>query len=178
MPDAGDLFLVAQTLLTACEQILAADSPGGPVAFSAVWQGLPSFDCEQDSLYVDLGGPAVGNTYPLQPPLEELQRIVTTGQVNIITFHITVLRCISVLENDGQTLMLPSAAQITEDSRICYGDLWALWNGLKNRHRLGTLFQTLSGRREFGFDPAAAVRTSGGVGGWLIQIRVEVPGYS
>ncbi len=176
MAAAGDLYEAATELLAACATALL-DSPGGPIDYQVISQGLPAFDCAP-ALFVSVGGPAVGTTYPLQPPLEELQRIVTTGQVNIVTWQVTVLRCITVIEEEGQNVMLPDPAQLSEDARICYGDLWAIWNGVKNQHRLGTLFQRPSGRREFGIDPAAAVRTAGGFGGWIIQVRAELDGYA
>lgn len=180
----GDLYAAAQELLAACVVALE-DSPGGPImdASTAIWPGLPSYDCVP-ALYVHAGGPSVADTYPLQPPLQPAQRMVTTGMVLLAQFTITVLRCVPVLEQDGQTIALPSPAELGAAAEEVYGDLWAIWNYLIFAHRpvsqggLGTLFQTPSGRREFQFDPAIPVPTSGGAGGWEVPVRVQLGGYT
>lgn len=171
-----DLYQAAVELLTACATALE-DSPGGPIQAQAIWPGPPAYDCVP-ALYVHAGSNSVGDTYPLQPPLQPMQRIQTTGFVDLVAFTITVLRCVPVLRGSGQTLALPLVAEINKSARDCYGDLWSIWNYLKNQHREGLLFQNASGRREFMFDPAIPVRTSGGAGGWEITVRVQLGGYS
>jgi hypothetical protein len=180
-PGPGDLYAAAQELMAATADAVAT-SPGGPIDFDhggvqAIWPGLPSYDCVP-ALYVHAGGAAIGDTYPLQPPLQPMQRMVTTGQVPLLQLTITVLRCVPVIEEDQQSIVLPSQALIEAAAQQVYGDLWAIWNHLKNEHRAGNLFQRPSGRREFIFDPAVPVRTSGGAGGWEIPIRVELGGYN
>lgn len=177
-PGPGDLYAAAEELLAAAGQALLA-SPGGgiPVTSQAIWPGLPSYDCIP-ALYVHAGGTSFADTYPLQPPLQPWQRMVTSGEVNLLVLTITVLRCVPVLEQTQQSVLFPSATDISASAEIVYGDLWAIWNYLKNQHRAGVLFQTPSGRREFNFLPAVPVRTSGGAGGWEIPVSVQLPGYS
>lgn len=173
--DAGDLYDAASELLAAAAASLM-DAPAGPITTQAIWPGLPAYDCAP-ALYVHAGGVSIGDTMPLQPPLQPMQRMVTTGEVNLLALTITVLRCVPTVVQQGETVLLPSTQLISMAAEDCYGDLWAIWNGLKNQHRAGTLFQRASGRREFAFDAAIPVRTSGGVGGWEIPVRVELSGY-
>ena len=172
---AGDLYAAAEELLAAAALSLQ-DAPGGTISYQAVWPGMPAYDCAP-ALFVHAGGPRYGDTIPLSPPLQPYQRQVTTGVVNLIELTITVLRCVPTLEQAGQTIALPSPAAVSAAAEQTMGDVWAIWNGLKNQHRAGTLFQRPSGRREFGFNPAVAVRTSGGVGGWEIPCVLELGGY-
>lgn len=175
-PGPNDLFQAVKQFLDACVKSLV-DVGITPPGYQAIWTGLPAFDCVP-ALSVHLGGPHVGDTYPLQPPLQPMQRIATTGQVNLLAMTCTIIRCWPVAEQQQQSLLLPSTQEITDASEETYNDLWAIWNGLKNQHRLGTLFQTRSGRREFLLDPAVPVNTSGGAAGWQIPIQVQLGGYS
>lgn len=175
-PGPGDLFAAAQALLTASAAGVAT-SPGGPIDYQAIWPGLPAFDCAP-AIHVHTGGASFADTYPLQPPLQPMQQIAMNGEVNLIVFTVTVLRCVPTVTQGQSSVLLPQVAAITESARITMGDLWAVWNHLKNQHRAGLLFQTPSGRREFRFLPAVPLRTSGGVGGWEIQVAVELSGYS
>jgi hypothetical protein len=172
---ATDLADLADTFLAACARAVAL-SPGGSIEYQAVWPGPPAFDCAP-SILVNVGGPVVSDTYPLQPPLQPMQRIVTTGIVNQIALTATVLRCVTVIEQAGQVAVFPAPSKITTDAHTTLGDLWAVWNYLVHQHRNGSLFQTPSGRREFALDPAVAVRNQGGFGGWQIPIRVQLGGY-
>lgn len=175
-PGPGDLFAAAQELLAAAAAALV-EAPAGSIAYQAIWPGLPSYDCAP-ALFVHAGGTSFADTYPLQPPLQPMQQMVTTGEVNLLALTITVIRCVPVIEQEQQSVLLPSPQIITDAAEDIYGDLWAIWNYLKNQHRAGLLFQRPSGRREFRFDPAVPVRTSGGVGGWEIPVRVELSGYA
>jgi hypothetical protein len=173
---AEALYDAAWELLQAAS-LAVAGSPGGPIKNQAVWPGAPSYDCVP-ALYVHAGNAQVGDTYPLQPPLQPMQRVRSTGQVELVSFTITVLRCVPVLRGAGQTLALPVMAAINKSASETYGDLWAVWNGLIAQYRDGTLFASPSHRREFMLDPAIPVRTSGAAGGWEIGVRVQIPGYS
>lgn len=174
---ADDLFQAAVELRDACIDALTNEAPGGPITPVAIWAGPPSWDCVP-AMYIHAGLGQVANTYPLQPPLQPMQRIATTGQVDLVTFTITVLRCMPMIEQRGQIAILPPVADIEAASKEIYGDLWAIWNHLKNEHRDGNLFQTPSGRREFQFDPAQAIQSSGGAGGWEIPVSVQLGGYA
>lgn len=172
---SNDLFAAAQELLAAADASLA-DSIAGQIDYKAIWPGVPAFDCAP-ALHVSLGAVAVADTLPGTPSLAPMQRIVTTGEVNIQVMAVTILRCVAVMGQQGENVVLPPAVNITADAQETYGDLWAVWNGLKNRHRAGTLFQDPSGRREFSLDPAIPVRTAGGVGGSIVNVRFQIPGY-
>ena len=174
---ADDLYDAAVTLLAAASDALAQEAPGGPIALEAIWLGRPSYDCVP-MLAVHCGGAAVGDTYPLQPPLQPMQRQAYGDMVDLVSLTITVLRCVPTISQNQQGQLLPNPTAISASAKEGYGDLWAIWNHLKNEHRAGVLFQTPSGRREFIFDPAVPVLTSGGAGGWEIPIRVQLGGYN
>jgi len=171
------LYALASEYLVACAAGLAL-TPGGEPDYQAIWPGPPSFDCASSSLLVYVGAANVADTYPLQPPLQPMQRISTTGQVDLIALTAVVLRCVPGIEDDGQNLLLPSTDKISAAAAICYADLWGVWNYLKNQFRAGLLFASQSNRREFQFDPAIPVQSQGGVAGWSIPIRIQLGGYS
>jgi hypothetical protein len=175
MSGPSDLFDAAQELLSACAEALTTTSGGG-IAIQIISPGLPSFDCAP-ALYVHAGGPSVGGTYPLQPPLQPMQRMVYQ-MVDLVQYTVTVIRCIPVIGQTQQSIALPQAAAITAASEPIYEDVWAIWNHCKNLHRAGLLFQSASGRREFEFQPAIPLRTSGGVAGWEIPMTVQLGGYN
>lgn len=170
-----DLYTAALELLTASADALTLR--GAPIDYQAIWPGLPAFDCAP-ALFVHAGGTSFADTYPLQPPLQPMQQMVTTGEVNLLALTVTVLRCVPTVTQRQQSILLPNAAEVSQAAADCYADLWAIWNHLKNEHRAGNLYQTPSRRREFRFLPAIPVRTSGGVGGWEIPLAVALPGYS
>lgn len=182
MPGAGDLYAAAVELLSATATALEG-TPAGPIGYQAVWPGLPAYDCVP-ALYVHAGGTSIGNTLPLQPTLQPMQREVVTGVVRLISFTITVLRCAPSIEENGQNILMPSAAEVSQAAADTYGDVWAIWNYLAYAHRpvadggLGTLFQTPSGRREFEFRDAIPIVSSGGAAGWEIPIGVQLGGYN
>lgn len=173
---AGDLYAAAEMLLAAAAEALE-DAPAGPIERKLVSQGIPTWDC-CPQLAVWAGGPSIADTYPLQPPLQPMQRIVTTGVVDLVQMTIEVTRCVTTIEQDQQSILLPSPVELSKDAEDCYGDVWAIWNHLVKLHREGTLFQSPSGRREFALDPAVPVNNSGGCGGWQIPVRFQLPGYA
>lgn len=171
----GDLYAAAVELLAAAS-VAVDGAPAGHIERQLVSQSAPVFDCAPQ-LSVHAGGPSVADTYPLQPPLQPMQRIVTTGLVDIVLMTITVTRCVAVLEAEGQTVLLPTPDVLSADAAACYGDLWAIWNHLVKEHREGNLFQSPSKRREFQLEPANPLNNGGGVGGWEIPVRFQIPGY-
>lgn len=178
MPGAPtDLYDAAVELLTAAATALETLAPAGAIDRQLVSQSAPVFDCAPQ-LSVHMGGPSIADTYPLQPPLQPMQRSVTTGFVDLVLMTITVTRCVAVLEQEGQSVLLPSPVELSQNAHDCYGDLWAIWNYLLQQHRLGTLFQSPSGRREFTLEPANALNNGGGVGGYEIPVRFQLPGFS
>ena len=174
-PASTDLYGAAETLLSLAANAVAT-TPGGPIDYRAIIQGLPVFDCPP-AIYVSAGQVVIGDTLPLSPSLNPLQRITHFGIVDLPVFAITVIRCVSTITRSGNNILLPSAAELSEDAYICYADLWAVWNALVHAHHDGTLFQRPSRSREFGIDGAQPVRTEGGAGGWVIQVRFQLDGY-
>lgn len=177
MPGPGDLYAAAQALLAAAVTGVEQNTLAAVPSYQAIWLGLPSFDCPE-AIHVYCGGSAFGDTYPLQPPLQPMERIVTTGLVPLVQMTICVTRCVPVPQGTtGQSQRLPTPASISAAAAIGYADLWAVWHELIQQHRNGTLFQSPSKRTEFILDPAFPVKTSGGVGGWDIPVRFHLPGY-
>lgn len=172
----GDLFALAAEYLDACAAGITKQSPGGTIDYQAVSPGEPSFDCVP-AIYVHVGGPGMGDTLPLTPAMQPMHRIRTTGLVDLIQMTCTVIRCVPVPEQHGETVTFPAPVDITASAEDTLGDLWAIWNYLITEYRADRLFFSPSGAREFIIDPAVPVHTSGGAGGWEIPIRVQLGGY-
>lgn len=169
-----DLYDACFDLLVAAAEAVGT-TPGGAIDRAYVSPGPPAWDCEQ--LTVHAGGPAVGDTAPLQPPLQPGHRVAGTGMVNIVEMTVTVLRCCTpVPTSEGEGIIIPSAQGIAEAAELSLADLWAIWNHVATRKRNGTLFPPAKTREMF-FDPAVALNTQGGCSGWQIQMRVQLDGY-
>lgn len=166
----GDLFSAATELLAACEAAIAT-APGGAIARAFVSPGLPALDC-CPQLTVHAGGPGEADTQPLTTPLQPGHRVSQTALVNLIQFTITVVRC-------SPSEAIPPAAALQASAEETFGDLWALWNVLKQEHRAGNLFDAEAGpgSRELFFDPAIPLNPQGGCAGWLVPLRVSLGGY-
>jgi hypothetical protein len=173
---ATDLFGVCEELLEACAAAVAS-KPGGAITRVYVSPGAPAFDCEQ--ITVHAGGPTIGDTMPLQPPLQPGHRLQTTGQVNLVQLTATVLRCVPTLEEDGGNVFLPDPGAMESAALFTLADVWAVCSYIKTKFNAGELFNGPLGRtRELFIDPALPVPTSGGFGGWQITIRVQLDGYN
>jgi len=144
----------------------------GVQARQYVSPNTPSWDCEQ--LTVNVGTAAVGDTLPLQPPLQPGLREGANRAVRVVAFTITSLRCIPVVGNVGPKL--PSPAAISAAAKVIDDDLWAIWNHLATLKRQGLLFPPAKDRVMF-FDPAVPLQAQGGIVGWAIQVRPEMPAY-
>ena len=176
---ATDLFDLCHELLEACSEALAF-TPGGTIDRVYVSPGSPPWDCTQLTVYA--GGPVVGDTAPLQPPLQPGHRVDDVGQVNLITLVATVIRCcVPMPTTDNQDVWFPPADEIEAVARQTLADVWAIWNHVATRKRNGTLFawpdRPNHQTRECFFDPAFPVNTSGGCAGWQMQFRVQLSGY-
>jgi len=173
-----DLYVAAQDLLTAasdaCDTVPdAGTTKGGHIVRQYVSPGLPPWDgCPQ--LTVHVGSAVLGDTAPLQPPLQPGVREGANRAVRLVAFTVTVLRCVPVIGNVGPKT--PSPQTISDAAQVIDSDLWAIWNHLAALKRAGLLFPPDKTRVMF-FDPAVAVNTSGGTGGWQLQFRVEMPSY-
>lgn len=171
----GDLFALASELLAAVKAAVAT-APGGaiPDGCCRVVQGRPAYDCVP-GIYVFVGQPAVADTYPLVPALQPGHRVGVQGMVELISMTATVLRCAAVQDDNGNP---PTQAQEEQVAQFCLGDVWATWNYLKTLYRAQLLFDSPSHNREFFYDPAIPVPTSGGAAGWEIPFRVQLGGYT
>lgn len=164
-----DLWNLANEYLTACATAVAS-TPGGAPGRVYVSPGPPAWDCEQ--LTVHVGGPAVADTFPLQPSLAALHRVAVQGQVDLISLTATILRCVPTLTQQGK---FPPDSALDAASQQTLADLWAIWNYVRRGKSTGALFPPKE--REFGFDPAISMNLQGGFGGWQVTIRVQLDGY-
>jgi hypothetical protein len=172
---ATDLYDLCDEYLTACVAAVAT-APGGEIDRFFVSPGPPAWDC-CPQLTVHAGGPAEGDTAPLNPPLQPGHR-AEVGIVNLVAMTATVIRCVPTF--DEQTGRFPDAASIDAAAQATLGDCWAIWNHLLTLKRAGGIFAGLDGdarEREMFLDPAVALNTSGGCAGWQLQIRVQLWGY-
>lgn len=151
--------------------VALADTPDGAPECRHLTPGPPSWDVVP-SLFVWAGGPAVADTFPLQPALAPAHRVTTMGQVDLVSITATILRCAPMLTDDGG---LPSDQEFTDTTRQTSADLWAIWNHIKQAKRTGQLFGPPE--RELFMDPAVAVAQQGGACGWNITLRTQLDGY-
>lgn len=173
MPSVDDLWLALVEYRDLCKDALA-DTLDGPPDDCAIYvdSGPPSWD-ELPSLIVYAGGPAVADTFPLQPYLAPFHRISVMGEVDLVSMTALILRCAAPLTENNA---LPDVATREKVSRQTSQDLWAILNHVKNAHRLGTFFPPAT-ERELALDPAVAVVQQGGATGWAITLRVQLGGY-
>jgi hypothetical protein len=94
--------------------------------------------------------------------------------LRLVQFTVTTLRCVPVV--GGQGVKLPTPAAMSAAAKTVDDDVWAIWNHLAYLKRNGLLFPPAKTRAMF-FDPAISVLTQGGIGGFQLQFRVEIPAY-
>jgi hypothetical protein len=133
--------------------------------------GPPSWD-SYPCLIVYPGGPALADTLPLSPVLAPAHRIVTMGEVDLVSITTTILRCAAIIDEEGN---LPQASAHDVAAYQSSADLWAIWNAIKTSKRDGTLFPP--NERELFLDPSVVLNQQGGACGWQITIRVQLDGY-
>lgn len=167
----SDLYDAAADLLAVCADAVAS-APGGPIPRMYVSPGPPPWDCVQ--LTVHSGGMQLADTAPLQPPLQPGVREGANRAVRLVQYTVTVIRCLPVIGNVGPKV--PSATAIAQAAQITMSDCWAIWNTVAAAKRDGTLFPPAKTRTMF-FDPALALSAEGGMTGWQLGFRVELPGY-
>lgn len=173
MTGPTSLYQICREYLVACEQALAL-TPGGPIDRSYVSPGPPAWDC-CEQLTVHAGGPSIGDTAPLQPPLQPGHRVVGTGTVNLITMTATILRPSPTLMADGEGWETPDPADMDAAAQNTCADVWTVWEHLKSLRRQGVLWPP---PRELFIDPAVPLQTAGGCSGWQIQVRVSLDGFA
>jgi hypothetical protein len=166
----ADLYDLAAEWLAACE-LAVASAPGGAIAYAFVAPGSPALDCEL--LAVWAGGPIEAETAPLSPPLAPGHRDTVQGAVHLVNLTCCVVRCSPVGDDQGRA---PSAAEYEAVARQTMGDVWAIWNFTRQRHRDGSLFAS-GHQREVFLEPAYPLPIQGGLAGWQVPIRVQLDGY-
>lgn len=176
MAGSGDLYALCRETLNAANAALATDAPGGAIARAYVSPGPPVYDC-CPQITVHAGGTSEATTAPLSPPLSSGHRAEAQGSLYLISLVITVLRCVPVVTQTGQTAKLPSANSIEAAAVETLGDIWAIWHGMRRAYQAGALFVSPSGKREFFFEAAFPINTQGGCAGWQIPFRVQLSGY-
>lgn len=172
MAGATDLYDICYLLLEACYNALERTPTGSPSRVY-VSPGVPPWDCEQ--LTVHAGGPAEGDTAPLQPPLQPGHRVPDGREVRLVSVTATILRCAPTTQTNGQVPVFPKATALDACAQIILSDCWAIWNHLATLKRDDALFGPKT--REFYFDPAIALSAAGGFVGWELPFRVQLGGY-
>ena len=165
--DPGDLFLLQQELLSACEEALNTvpnyfpTLEGAPVR-SFVAPGRPAADCcpqltvnTVNVLDDQLGAFVPGKSY------------MTTRQ-NQVTLAVTLFRCAETEK------VMPAIAEMEGAADQVAADGWALWNHLFNMVRAGTLFTTCD---EVKFGVLNQLPPEGGCVGWYWPIEIHLDGY-
>lgn len=168
MAGPGDLHALAEEYLAACSDALDTIPSYEPQLLGAparqfVSPGLPAWDCcDQLAVYVQPineadttpGGLAAGKRH-------------TTGRINHVRLSAGITRCIP-------TDVEPPPGQLTASAEQLNADAWALWNHIFNLVRSG---QLLTLCQEMFFEGINPVIPSGGCGGWVVNVRVELDGY-
>ncbi len=89
------------------------------------------------------------------------------GQINVISLIARIIRCVPMGENPAVVDMEAASEQINADG-------WALWNHLYSMVRADLLFSMCG---EVFWDGMRSITPSGGCGGWVLALRVELDGY-
>ena len=84
------------------------------------------------------------------------------------TFEIRRIRCISSSDERGTP---PSPTEINEDAELLLTDLWAIYQGFVARKGDRSFLTSCEG---FTLGNAVPVGPSGGVGGWILPVDVQV----
>ena len=91
------------------------------------------------------------------------------GQINVVTLIARIVRCV---ETKGDP---PPVDSLQASAEQINADGWALWNHLYSMVRADELF-SLCG--EVFWDGMRSITPSGGCGGWVLALRVELDGYT
>lgn len=165
--DPGDLYLLAEEFLSACEDALntipiAIPGLDGAPARSYVAPGRPAADCcpqltvhTQGILEEQLGAVVPGRSY-------------MTSRLNQVTLAMTLFRCAPTEK------VMPEVAELVAASTQVNADAWALWNHLFNMVKNGLLFSTCG---EVHWNPMSAIQPEGSCVGWYWPVEVALDGY-
>lgn len=174
MSDAESLYDVAHELLVKAAAILDT-TPAGAPTIQFVSHAPPPYDC-CDTLAVHVGvveyrtlrRGALSGTGAPDPRVPVMPQVPLT---------ITALRCQTAVPTGGIQIDLPTAAQINADAQVVARDGWALFNGIGNAYRDGTLFEGFP-CRVADVDALMPVAPEGGCLGWLLMVSVDLDGYT
>lgn len=154
-----------------CKTALATTIGGLPEC-AYISPGPPAWDA-CPCLIVYAGGPAVGDTFPLQPALAPLHRVQLERQVNLVPLTAIILRCQPAIDENG---ILPQPEENAAAAREVLEDAWALWNHLRAAKSAATLFAPKE--REFSLEPGIAYNPQGAAVGAAITVRTQLDGYT
>lgn len=166
MADQTDLQTTVSEVLEATVALLAQTS-GGPVDRAYVSPGEPALDCcPQLTVHVDsIGEAETVSGSPLSPGIR-----YRTGRQTLATILITLARCIPIPKADevlAPAVLEAAAAVVNEDA-------WMVWTQLYRQQQDGSLFGLCD---EVFFDALAPLAPQGGCAGWVMQVRVAIPGF-
>lgn len=169
MPSTVDaLYQAGADLLAACVDALNLTADGAP-ARQYVSDGPVALDCEQ--ITVEFTSIGQADTIPISPPLVPARRVLVAS-LGMVGMQAVATRCVPTVDANGRP---PTVAQIAASGQIVAADGWALWNHLHQAIHAGTLFPGCQGVLIL---PMLPIPTSGGVGGWTVQVRVPMDGFA
>lgn len=171
MGGVDDLYLALEEFFEVCKTALAATDAGLPecrylAAGPPAWDACPC-------LIGYAGGPAVGDTFPLQPALAPMHRIQLERQVNLVPLTAIALRCQPEIDDNGT---LPTPQEQAAAAKTVLQDVWALWNHLRAAKSSAALFAPKE--REFSLEPGIAYNPQGAAVGAAITVRTQLDGYT
>lgn len=163
MAGPSDLHATAVEVKDACVALLAETS-GGAVDFAFVSPGEPALDC-CPALFVHVSAVGEADTIAVNPLSAGLRH--RTGRSNLATLLVTFVRCVPADDPVDVVALEAAAAQTNEDA-------WMLWTQLYRQQQDGTLFGLCE---TVFFDGISPLSIQGGCAGWVMQIRIELPGF-
>lgn len=169
--DVTTLGTYAQELLAACEDALAT-TVGGVPDRSFVSAGLPALDC-CPQLTVHVQGVTAELTSPALPT--DAGHRVNFGMLILTRMVVTIARCAPTVEFAGDTIVPPSAAELTASALEVDQDMWAIWNKLYTIKAEGNIFNGACSALYF--DGGTPLDTEGGCAGWTFEVRAAIDGY-
>jgi hypothetical protein len=165
-----DLYLALEEFFEVCKTAIASTDAGLQECHYLA-AGPPAWDVS--CLIAYAGGPAVGDTFPLQPALAPMHRIQLERQVNLVPLTAISLRCQPEVDDHG---ILPTPQEQAATAKAVLQDVWALWNHLRAAKSSATLFAPKE--REFSLEPGIAYNPQGAVVGAAITVRTQLDGYT
>lgn len=172
MASIDDLYELAAAFLQAAETALE-QTPSGPPARAFVSPGEPALDCcDQLTVHTTLINEADLNTRSTSGALGAAKSINRGGVIRV-TLEIMVTRCVPTPEEKNGRIRLPDPAELDAAARTIDEDGWALWVGMSQALKHGSLHELCSGAERLG---AVKLAQQGGCGGWVFTYRYPIEG--